>query len=112
MQNKRGQVDISTLLLQTITSICVSDVEGIRQIPPRLLGKVYSLFNQEQRHAAIIQIEQENIVTVDVFIAVEFNVSIPTTCETLQELIKQEIEVITGYDVKAVNIYVDAVLIK
>lgn len=109
MQNKRGQVEISTLLLQTITSICISDIEGIMQVPPRLMGKVYSFLKQEQRQSAIIQIEDDDIVTVDVFIAVELYKSIPDICKKLQYLIKQEIEIITGYHVKSVNIYVEAV---
>lgn len=109
MEISKGQVEISTLLLQTITSICVSDIDGIKQIAPRLLGRVYSLLQQEQKQSAIIQLEKEYLVTIDVFIAVAFNTSIPDVCIRLQQHIKNEIEVMTGYQVKSVRIYVGEV---
>lgn len=109
MEISKGQVEISTLLLQTITSICVSDIDGIKQIAPRLIGKVYSLLQQEQKQSAIIQLEKEYLVTIDVFIAVAFNTSIPDVCISLQQHIKNEIEVMTGYQVKSVRIYVGEV---
>ncbi|MBM7621724.1 putative alkaline shock family protein YloU [Bacillus tianshenii] len=109
METKKRQIEVSTLLLQTITSICVSDIQGIKQISPRLLTKVYSLLQQEQRQSVIIQLDKEGMVTLDIFIAVAYDTSIPDACLRLQKHIKHEIEVMTGYKVKAVRVHVGGV---
>lgn len=109
MANKRGQAEISTLLLQSITSICISDIEGIKPIGPRLFGRVSFLLQQEQRQSAIIQLEKGNSVSLDVIIAIAYNTCIPDACRRLQQHIKKEIEVLTGYRVNSVHVFVGEV---
>jgi uncharacterized alkaline shock family protein YloU len=112
LELKKEQEEMGNMLLQTIISICISDIGGIRMLPPRNLSKLYSIIYKEFSNTAIISFTDKNEVTVEVFIGVEYDLSIPEKCKKLQLLIKQEIEVITGYTVKAVNVNVDEILKK
>lgn len=112
LELKKSQAEMSNMLLQTVISICVSDIGGIKTLPPRLLGKFYSILSKDQLNSAVIQYDNQLNITIDIFIEVEYNQCIPVKVKELQELIKKEIEVITGYSVKAVNVYVDGLWIK
>lgn len=112
LELKKSQAEMSNMLLQTVISICVSDIGGIKTLPPRLLGKFYSILSKDQLNSAVIQYDNQLNITIDIFIEVEYNQCIPVKVKELQELIKKEIEVITGYLVKAVNVYVDGLWIK
>ncbi|WP_339145692.1 MULTISPECIES: Asp23/Gls24 family envelope stress response protein [unclassified Sutcliffiella] len=112
LELKKSQTDMSNMLLQTVISICVTDIGGIKTLPPRLLGKFYSILSKDQLNNAVIQYDMENNINIDIFIEVEYSQCIPMKVQELQKLIKQEIEVITGYTVKAVNVYVDGIWVK
>lgn len=112
LELKKSQTDMSNMLLQTVISICVTDIGGIKSLPPRLLGKFYSILSKDQLNNAVIQYDLDNNIIIDIFIEVEYNQRIPMKVQELQQLIKKEIEVITGYTVKEVNVYVDGIWVK
>lgn len=112
LELKKSQTDMSNMLLQTVISICVTDIGGIKSLPPRLLGKFYSILSKDQLNNAVIQYDMDNNIIIDIFIEVEYNQRIPMKVQELQQLIKNEIEVITGYTVKEVNVYVDGIWVK
>ncbi|MCG1020513.1 Asp23/Gls24 family envelope stress response protein [Sutcliffiella horikoshii] len=112
LELKKSQTDMSNMLLQTVISICVTDIGGIKSLPPRLLGKFYSILSKDQLNNAVIQYDMDNNIIIDIFIEVEYNQRIPMKVQELQQLIKKEIEVITGYTVKEVNVYVDGIWVK
>lgn len=107
MLELKKNADVSTMLLQTVISICVSDIGGIRTLPPRLLGKFYSIIRKDHLNNAIIQYDSDDNILVDIFIEVDYDQCILLKAQDLQQLIKNEIEIITGNTVKAVNVYVD-----
>ncbi|NLP50828.1 Asp23/Gls24 family envelope stress response protein [Bacillus sp. RO1] len=109
---KKGQEEMSNMLLQTVISICVSDIGDIKLLPPRSVGKLYSIINRDQINHAVINYNEENKLCIELFVAVVYNKCIPQKCKELQALIKKEIEVITGETVSEVNIYVDHIWIK
>ncbi|KMJ58505.1 hypothetical protein AB685_11525 [Bacillus sp. LL01] len=107
LELKKGHEEMSNMLLQTVISICVNDIDGIKTLPPRLLGKFYSMLSRDQLNSAVIHHDIEDNIIIDIFIAVKYNQCIPKKIKELQQLIKEEIEVITGFKVQAVNVYVD-----
>ncbi|WP_404449919.1 Asp23/Gls24 family envelope stress response protein [Sutcliffiella horikoshii] len=109
---KKGQEQMSNMLLQTVISICVSDIGDIKLLAPRSVGKLYSIINRDQDNRAVINFDAENKLNIDLFIAIAYNKCIPEKCQELQQLIKKEIEVITGQTVSSIHIYVDAIWIK
>jgi uncharacterized alkaline shock family protein YloU len=112
LELKKSQADMSNLLLQTVISICVTEIGGVKTLPPRLLGKFYSILSKDQLNNAVIQYDMDNNIIIDTFIEVEYSQCIPMKVQELQLLIKKEIEVITGYTVKEVNVYVDGIWVK
>ncbi|WP_223700357.1 Asp23/Gls24 family envelope stress response protein [Sutcliffiella deserti] len=106
MKINSDSVGMSNILIQTIISICVSEINDIEQIPPRLFGKVSLSIVHKEDKMAKIQFIKENVVSLEVLVAVKYNTSIPENCKILQKLIKDEIELITGYTVHSVNISV------
>ena len=51
-------------------------------------------------------------ITIDIYVIVEYGVKIPAVAWDIQENVKKEVEDITDFPVKAVNIHVQGVRLK
>ncbi|MGD7051878.1 Asp23/Gls24 family envelope stress response protein [Sutcliffiella horikoshii] len=109
---KKGQEEMSNMLLQTVIAICISDIDDFKLLPPRSVGRLYSILNRDEINRALIHYNDENNLSIDLFVAIVYNKCIPQKCKELQQLIKNEIEIITGQTVSAVHIHVDAIWVK
>ncbi|CAG9619844.1 Asp23/Gls24 family envelope stress response protein [Sutcliffiella rhizosphaerae] len=99
--------EVSTLILQTIIFICVTEETNVKILPPRFMKKFYAIINKEFQHSAVIHFADEKVIDIDLFIAVEYHQPILEVCRMLQLKIKNEIEILTGYHVRNVHISVD-----
>ncbi|MGD6871724.1 Asp23/Gls24 family envelope stress response protein [Sutcliffiella horikoshii] len=109
---KKGQEEMSNMLLQTVIAICISDTGDFKLLPPRSVGRLYSILIRDEINRALIHYDDENNLSIDLFVAIVYNKCIPQKCKELQQLIKNEIEIITGQTVSAIHIYVDAICVK
>ncbi|MBC7647124.1 MAG: Asp23/Gls24 family envelope stress response protein [Pseudopedobacter sp.] len=102
------EVDISNDVILGIASLTLERIPGLEPIsPPLAMPEVLT-----GKRAKGFKIERSGRdVTVNVTVSTEYGVNIRKVCEDAQKSIFENIEVMTGLSVKAVNITVQAVMI-
>ncbi|MEG0855027.1 MAG: Asp23/Gls24 family envelope stress response protein [Terrisporobacter sp.] len=102
--NNLGQVKISNDVIVTIAGLAALEVEGVETITS-LTDKLL------KNNGVKIQIEDDK-VTLDVAITVEYGMSIPDVSMKVQENVKNTVETMTGLEVSQVNIQVQEISFK
>lgn len=101
---KYGTVKIANDVVAMIAGLAATEVEGVSamvgNIPNELMGKVGM---KKQTKGVKINI-LDGTVSVELAVTLEYGFNIPTTCNRVQEKVKNAIETMTGFSVSDVNI--------
>lgn len=99
-----GTVKIANDVVAMIAGLAATEVEGVSamvgNITNELMGKVGM---KKQTKGVKIDILDGN-VSVELAVTLEYGFNIPTTCNKVQEKVKNAIETMTGFTVSDVNI--------
>jgi Uncharacterized protein conserved in bacteria len=109
-EDKLGTLKISDDVIAVCTTNAVLKTKGVAGLsggfsdnfPKNILGK-------EPLYKGIKVSQNDDGISIDVFIIVEYGVKIPEVAWNIQENVKKEVEHITESTVKAVNIHVQGV---
>ena len=106
---ENGNVNISDEVISVIASLAASEVKGVFGMAGGIQGGIAELLGKKNLSKGVKLIANENDVTVDLSIIVEYGVKIPDVAWELQKKVKNEVEAMTGLNVVGVNISVDGV---
>ena len=99
-----GTVKIANDVVAMIAGLAATEVDGVSamvgNITNELMGKVGM---KKQTKGVKIDI-LDSTVSVDLAVTLEYGFNIPTTCNKVQEKVKNAIETMTGFKVSDVNI--------
>ncbi len=99
-----GTVKIANDVVAMIAGLAATEVDGVSamvgNITNELMGKVGM---KKQTKGVKIDI-LDGTVSVDLAVTLEYGFNIPTTCNKVQEKVKNAIETMTGFKVSDVNI--------
>ncbi len=106
-----GQIKISEDVIVKLCAVAVMNTEGVsalsggitESLSKNILGK-----SSPTKGIKVLITEKEDVI-IDLFIIVKYGVKIPEVAWNIQESVKKEIELATGYAVKGVNIHVQGV---
>ncbi len=98
--------EISADVLTGIAQLALDKVEGIRSVaPPTRVGEILG-----GRRSKGIQIERNgNDLYVNLTVAVEYGVEIPTVGSQVQHEVREAIASMTGFSVHSVNLRVESI---
>ena len=99
--NNFGQVKISNDVIATIAGLAALEVEGV-EANTTFTDKIL------KNNGVKIQIEEEE-VSLDVMVMIDYGVSIPDIAFKIQENVKNTVETMTGLKVSQVNIHVQGI---
>ena len=102
--NNFGQVKISNDVIATIAGLAALEVEGV-EANTTFTDKIL------KNNGVKIQIEEEE-VSLDVMVMIDYGVSIPDIALKIQENVKNTVETMTGLNVSQVNIHVQGIGLK
>ncbi|WP_096154765.1 Asp23/Gls24 family envelope stress response protein [Bacillus sp. FJAT-45066] len=110
MRNKQiGQVD--TIILDTITSVRLSEIDGIEEMKKSGLQKLLDILirkcNDNQKYE-----KHQNVISISICVEVMFGENIIEKCYYLQRFLKEDVESLTGFKVESINVYIRKVLYK
>ena len=111
-QEKHGTVTFANEVLATIAGIAACDVPGVAGMCGGLKDGIAELLGRKNLTKGVKVTVNENSVTVDIQIVVDFGVRVPEVCDDMQQTVKKAIENMTGLNVKEVNIAIDGVRFK
>ena len=99
-----GTVKIANDVVAMIAGLAATEVEGVSamsgNLTDELMGKVGM---KKQTKGVKVDILDGN-VSVELAVTMEYGFNIPTTCNKVQEKVKNAIETMTGFKVSDVNI--------
>ena len=104
VNEKFGTVKIANDVVAMIAGLAATEVEGVGSmagnITNELIGKVGM---KKQTKGVKVDILDGN-VSVELAVTLEYGFNIPTTCNKVQNKVKNAIETMTGFNVSDVNI--------
>ncbi len=99
-------IRISSEVVAVITSIISSDVPGVAGMSGGVVGGIAErLGRQDMTRGIKVQVNEDR-VTIDLNIIVEYGISIVDTTDNLKKEIRANVEKTTGLKVEAININV------
>ena len=107
-ENPDGTVSFATEVVATIAGLAANEVEGVASMSSQSAGITDILTRKSSKNLTKgVRIDlQDNMVTADISIVVEYGSPIPDVAKNIQENVKKAIETMSGLDVKSVDVHV------
>lgn len=110
--NDKGSISISSDVIATIVGISAEQCYGLVGMSAKSAGDgIARLLHLENYHKGIKVNMKTDIVDIDMFVIVEYGVSINAVAQSVKETIKYNVEKFTGLKVGKVNVSVQGVRI-
>ncbi|AFQ43047.1 MULTISPECIES: Asp23/Gls24 family envelope stress response protein [Desulfosporosinus] len=111
--NSLGSIRIADEVVEVIAGLAASEVEGVVGMSGGLVGDLANMLGRNKNLSKGVKVEVgEHEVAVDLFIVVEYGVSIPDVAFSVQQAVKEAIESMTGLKVVEANVHVQGVNFK
>ena len=107
-ENPNGTVSFATEVVATIAGLAATEVEGVASMSSQSSGfaDMFSRKNTRNFTKGVRIDLDDNKVTVDITIVVEYGSPVPDVARSIQENVKKAIETMSGLDVHAVDVHV------
>lgn len=101
-----GKVEIAPEVIEVITGIAASEVEGLSSMRGNFATGVVERFGKKS-HSKGVKVElTETGILIEIYVILKFGVSIPTVAGKLQTNIQQALKNMTALEVDEVNVHV------
>ncbi len=101
-----GNVEIAPEVIEVIAGIAASDVPGVSQMRGNFAAGVRERLGKKS-HGKGVKVELEDDgISIDVFVQLEYGSSIPVVAQKIQENIRQTLKNMTALEIKEVNVHV------
>ncbi len=105
-----GQIRINNNVIAIIAHETAKKVPGVVELQGSLADDLAGMIGKKSKDKGIrIEKENEELLTIDLTVVLEFGVRIPDICVQLQSAVKQSVEDMTGQQVYAVNVVVQGI---
>ena len=110
IENSNGVITISNDVIATVAGDAATRCYGVVGMAVRNKADgIASLLKRDVMSKGIKVNEEEDGLIIDVHVIVGYGINIRTTSESIIESVKYNVESITGFDVKQVNVNVESV---
>ena len=105
-----GNIKISVDVVSTIAGIATTEVDGVAGMSGSFAGGIAEMFGAKKNLSKGVKVDMdETSVAIDLFIVVDYGVRIPELSWEIQENVKNNVETMTGLEVRKVNIHIEGV---
>ncbi len=106
-----GKIELATNVLEIITGIAASQVEGVNRMRGSFSANVNELFSRKKEHGKGVKLTNANEELVfDIYVYLNYGVSVPKVALEIQEQVEQQVFFMTGLRVHEVNVHVQGVI--
>ncbi|CAM3801306.1 Asp23/Gls24 family envelope stress response protein [Alkalicoccus chagannorensis] len=110
MQNELGQVEIAPDVLEIVTGLAASEIEGVDHLRGSFASGVAERLGRKSTHSKGVKIDLDDEgVMLEIYLVATYGYSIPDIGKKVQENVIQTMEMMTGVKVKHVHIHVTGV---
>lgn len=101
-----GTVEIAPEVIEVIAGIAASEVDGLANMRGNFATGVVEKFGKKS-HSKGVKVElAEDGILIDVYVVLDFGVSIPEVAQKIQSNIRQTLKTMTSLDISEVNVHV------
>lgn len=101
-----GKVEIAPEVIGVIAGIAATEVEGLANMRGNFATGVVERFGKKS-HSKGVKVElTDDGVLIDLYVVLEYGVSIPGVAQKIQENIRQTLKTMTSLDISEINIHV------
>lgn len=107
-----GHTEVNPTVLEVIAGIAASEVDGVIKMQGSIGNQVSELFGKVEHGKGVKVSVTDDVLTFDVYVYLEYGVSVPKVSLKLQERIKSQIHAMTELSVAQINIHIEGVVPK
>ena len=108
-ETKENGVTISDEVISIISSVAAKSVKGVYGMYTSIPGGFAEFLGKKNQSKGVKVIIEGNTCVIDVYIVIEYGAIIPDISWEIQDKVKNDVEAMTGLNVKAVNVNVEGV---
>ncbi|MDG5788691.1 Asp23/Gls24 family envelope stress response protein [Evansella sp. AB-P1] len=106
-KDELGKVEISPEVIEVIAGLAATEVDGVGTMRGNFASGVAERFSKKSNHGKGVKVElKDEGIVVDVFVLINYGVSIPEVCKKIQENIFQTLQNMTAITLQEVNVHV------
>ena len=111
--NENGSVKISTGVYTEIVGTAASNCFGVKGMAARsVTDGVYHLLRKESVGKGVrVEFHEDGTISIDLHIVVDYGVNLTAVGESIISEVRYVVTSTTGTEVRAVNVYIDSMLI-
>ena len=113
LQTEKGEVSISDAALSNITGAAATSCFGVKGMAARSLSDgLYHLLRRESVGKGVhVQFNEDDTISIDLHIIVDNNVNLNAVGASIISEVRYVVTNCTGTEVRAVNVYIDSMVI-
>ena len=111
--NEQGSVNVSTNVYSDIAGTAASNCFGVKGMAARsVTDGVYHLLRKESMSKGVrVEFHEDNTISIDLHIMVDNGVNLNAVGASIISEVRYVVAKCTGTEVRAVNVYVDSMMI-
>ena len=111
--NENGSVNISTSVYTDIVGTAASNCFGVKGMAARSVKDgVYRLLRKESVGKGVhVEFHEDGTISIDLHIVVDYGVNLNAVGESIISEVRYVVTSTTGTEVRAVNVYIDSMMI-
>ena len=110
---ENGTVNVSTSVYTDIAGTAASNCFGVKGMAARSVqdGLFHLLRKESVSKGVLVEFHDDNTITIDLHIIVDHGVNLQAVGESIISEVRYVVNKCTGTDVRAVNVYIDSMMI-
>ena len=104
-----GSVRIADEVISIIAGLAATEIQGVAGMSGGLAGGIAELLGKKNLSKGVKVHIGEKQVAIDLYVIMEYGVSIPDIAIKIQEKVKESVENMSGMQVMEINIHVEGI---
>ena len=113
VQTDQGEISVSSAVFTTITGAAATNCFGVKGMAARSVqdGLFHLLRKESVGKGVLVEFHDDDTITIDLHIMVDHGVNLQAVGESIISEVRYVVTKCTGTDVRAVNVYIDSMMI-
>lgn len=105
-----GEVRLAPEVIEVIIGIAASQVDGVYSMRGSIANSFSELLGRQIRGKGVKVNKDDNELKVDVYVFLNYGISVPNVAAKIQEKVRQQVLFMTGIEISGVDVHVQGVI--
>ena len=113
LKSEQGEISVSSAVFSNITGMAATNCFGVKGMAARSVqdGLFHLLRKESVGKGVLVEFHDDNTITIDLHIMVDHGVNLQAVGESIISEVRYVVTKCTGTEVRAVNVYIDSMMI-